>query len=370
MAEASGLIAEKVQALSDIELAVLVCLVADQHCIIETDRNSISDVQQELSIIAAEVFDLTCTVLECSEQTTLDDFGSGILVQEDGNDYFDYGNSAIGDIHFTSADTTKLSDRRKSRSSQPFSPLNSKKIANVVIARNLNSATSEVQVQALELIRGKRNFTRTAVHAAPRPFLFIALNVEGTARLTTHLNDQLFMSHKHRAEDGLANLEDLQDTAPVSDDDASTASVLRSSPTKPGKRNSPAITFTSDELAQLTKLTGEVRMSSEVRAYLHNIVIFMRLHRAVDGGISAMATRHFDALSHALAPLHGLSYISPSLVALAARKVYPHRIVITKPERERSMQWGSSLEAVRAVLEGVTVEDVIEEVLQSVEVPL
>jgi hypothetical protein len=34
------------------------------------------------------------------------------------------------------------------------------------------------------------------------------------------------------------------------------------------------------------------------------------------------------------------------------------------------MQWGSSLEAVKAVLEGVTAEDVVEEVLQSVEVPL
>ena len=58
------------------------------------------------------------------------------------------------------------------------------------------------------------------------------------------------------------------------------------------------------------------------------------------------------------------------MVALAARKIYPHRIVITAPENERSMQWGSSLEAVNAVLEGVTVEDVIEEVLESVEVPL
>jgi hypothetical protein len=34
------------------------------------------------------------------------------------------------------------------------------------------------------------------------------------------------------------------------------------------------------------------------------------------------------------------------------------------------MQWGSSVEAVKAVLDGVTVDDVIEEVLQSVEVPL
>jgi hypothetical protein len=72
----------------------------------------------------------------------------------------------------------------------------------------------------------------------------------------------------------------------------------------------------------------------------------------------------------ALAPLHGLPYVTPSLVALAARKIYPHRISITKPEDERSMQWGSSLDAVKAVLDGVTVEDVIEEVLQSVEVPL
>lgn len=71
-----------------------------------------------------------------------------------------------------------------------------------------------------------------------------------------------------------------------------------------------------------------------------------------------------------LAPLHDIEYVSPSLVALAARKIYPHRIVVTTPENERSMQWGSSIDAVKAVLEGVTVEDVVEEVLQSVEVPL
>lgn len=80
---------------------------------------------------------------------------------------------------------------------------------------------------------------------------------------------------------------------------------------------------------------------------------------------------HDDAdLFSVLAPLHGLNYVTPSLVALAARKIYPHRIAITTPERERSMQWGSQLEAVKAVLEGVTPEIVIEEVLESVEVPL
>jgi hypothetical protein len=34
------------------------------------------------------VFGLTWTVLECDEQTTLDDFGCGILVRDETDDYF------------------------------------------------------------------------------------------------------------------------------------------------------------------------------------------------------------------------------------------------------------------------------------------
>jgi hypothetical protein len=35
------------------------------------------------------VFGLTWAVLDCDENTTLDDFGSGILVREEGDDYFE-----------------------------------------------------------------------------------------------------------------------------------------------------------------------------------------------------------------------------------------------------------------------------------------
>ena len=62
--------------------------------------------------------------------------------------------------------------------------------------------------------------------------------------------------------------------------------------------------------------------------------------------------------------------MTPSLVALAARKIYPHRIVLTTPENERSLQWGSDIEAVRQMLDGVVVEDVIDDVLAQVEVQL
>ena len=108
----------------------------------------------------------------------------------------------------------------------------------------------------------------------------------------------------------------------------------------------------------------------EVKRYLQNVVTFLRLHRAVAGGISASATKYFDKLIKCLAPLHGINYVTPSLVALAARKVFLHRIDITEPHKERSMQWGSNLDAVVEALEGVGPSDVIEETLAMVEVPL
>jgi MoxR-like ATPase len=103
----------------------------------------------------------------------------------------------------------------------------------------------------------------------------------------------------------------------------------------------------------------------EVKQYQQNIISFLRLHRAVACGISAPATKHFDKLVRCLAPLHDLSYATPSLIALAARKIYQHRIQIVKPERERSMQWGSDVDEVAALLEGIGAEDVIEDVLGS-----
>lgn len=71
-----------------------------------------------------------------------------------------------------------------------------------------------------------------------------------------------------------------------------------------------------------------------------------------------------------LAPLHRLEYVTPALVGLAARKVYLHRIRIAPPDKERSMQWGSKIEAVEALLEDVGPEDVLEDVLGMVTAPL
>jgi hypothetical protein len=57
-----GLMAEeslisKVQNLSDLELATLICLIAQEHCIIDTDPSVLDDLVQELKLVNFVLYD-------------------------------------------------------------------------------------------------------------------------------------------------------------------------------------------------------------------------------------------------------------------------------------------------------------------------
>jgi hypothetical protein len=99
------------------------------------------------------------------------------------------------------------------------------------------------------------------------------------------------------------------------DDGSSITSVIRSPPPTPGLSASMQrsdvrlskqvclrleITYNVSKWLQdidiLINLASKVRLSADVRGYLHDVVIFLRMHRAVAGGVSAMATRHLYAL--------------------------------------------------------------------------
>ncbi|KAK5019327.1 hypothetical protein LTR16_001695 [Cryomyces antarcticus] len=272
--------------------------------------------------------------------------------------------------HSDALPKTKLPSFEPVHASDPADALGNRKIPNIVILRDLDWANHHVQIQTLELIRAKRIFTRTEVQAAPKRFLVIALlSKQSEKRLNPHLNDQFFISHYHAPQDGLPNSEEHEDL----NDAASASSVLRTSfsDVLPELRTNPHPLFPQEFVTTLQLLTSRTLVSAPVLAYLHNITIHLRLHRFVSApSITATATRHFRLLTRALAPLHALSYVPPSLVALAARKVYMHRVLLVRPEEERSMQWGSEIEAVREAMVGVSVEGVVEEVLGAVEVPL
>ncbi|KAK3195933.1 hypothetical protein K4F52_000800 [Lecanicillium sp. MT-2017a] len=346
---------EKVHDLSDLELAVLLCLISREHCLISTPAGAIADLVSELQLVAGKTFGLEAAVINCSPTTTLEDFASALLSKNQPS-----GTNSSP----PRAEPSYFSSNPKSPASQTSSP--GPHIANFVIARNLDLAPHAIQIQALELLRTRRIFTRTAVQVAPKQFVFVPVlesDSGGQAHVTPHLNDYFAIAHWHDPDEGFVNLEEVEDE--YGDDAASTASVVKAA--RSGKMEA---LISEDDITSLREQAQQVQVDVDVTRYQMNIVSFLRMHRAVDKGITPSATRHFAQLMRNLAPLHKIDYVTPALVALAARKVYLHRILITEPEKERSMQWGSNLESVRNLLQGVGPEEVIDEVLNMVTAPV
>ncbi|KAI9830495.1 MAG: hypothetical protein M1826_004732 [Phylliscum demangeonii] len=341
--------AMKAQSLTDLELAILLCLAAEQHCIIETDEEAIDRVARELEL--------------------RDGHARNRGADDDDDDDDD------GDHDAPTPDPD---------------PDDGRCLPHVVIAKRLDRADNEVQIQALELLRTKHLPTRAGLRSTPAPFLLVPLLVTSRAedrRLSPHLLDYIFLSHYHSADDDFRHLDEAEQEAHVSDedsddnddddDDDDSPSVVRKSAIHGADRARPppptTPVFSSQDLSHLRTESHHTTITLEVLRYLHDIAVFLRMHRAVDGGgggVSARATKHLALLAKGLAALHGVSFVTPSLVALAAKKVFPHRIRITKPRDERSMQWGSRLPAVEALLRGVTPVLVVEQVLRAVEVPV
>lgn len=242
--------------------------------------------------------------MDCSEHTSLDDFANSILLNAPSPSRSDSPVRTRQDSYYLQ----KPALRSVSRSPISESFSDNRKMANIIIAKNLDEASKQVQIQALELMRTKRIFTHTSVQSAPKMFLVIALVAGGEGpRLTKHLNDYMFISHFHDPEDGFPNLEDLED------DQGSISSVVQKKAMNDRREafSEPLFSalvgrqpvdnvilqaYIKQDIEVLEKQSTNVTISTEIYRYIQNIVSFLRMHRAVQGGVSPVATKHFEKL--------------------------------------------------------------------------
>ncbi|KAH0547553.1 hypothetical protein FGG08_000278 [Glutinoglossum americanum] len=219
---------EKVHSLSDLELAALLCLVENQHCIIKTEEDCLELLVQELQL---------------------------------GYDSYFSSRPPGPQLHTTPHPLSEgLTDNRK--------------ISNIIIAKNLNLACAQVQIQALE------------ANMPPLSVICSALTVVMIARE----EKTVF----HPDSDGFPNIGEASGIA--GSDDDSMSSVVRRTPVEDlkGQLSEPLISM--QDIDHIASLSQSVAYSTEVKSYVQHIVTFLRLHRAVAGGVSARATQHFDAL--------------------------------------------------------------------------
>ena len=337
--------------LSDLELAVLLGLIARQPCLIYGDDDLLDPLASELALIVSDRFKLSYSVLESADLQSVQTFSDAVL--DDQHRFAD-------DTDFDSDhDAARLKSRLASVSfgrprSHAEQGLDNRMVVGVIIAKNFNHASHEVQICVMDMIRQQRIFSKTTVHPVPKLFLFLPIISTSSRhiRLNGHLNDRIFISHHHRIEHGFPNVEKMEgDGRFRSSSDSSGASISRAA------------------LEQVAEIGKQATITPEVRRHLQDIVVFLRLERGVAGGITPYGNVCFVDLAKYLAPLHGIDYVTPSLLELAAKKVFPHRLIIASPDKERSTQFGSDIEAIKQYLKGLDPETIVDAVLAKVPTP-
>jgi MoxR-like ATPase len=111
--------------------------------------------------------------------------------------------------------------------------------------------------------------------------------------------------------------------------------------------------LTATDLAALRQQVGQQRVEANVLEYIAKIVGQTRAHKSLYLGASPRASIALLNGAKALAALRGRDFVTPEDVQFLTAPVLRHRIMLT-PERE---------------MEGGTADEVVKQIVQSVEVP-
>ncbi|EFE30016.1 uncharacterized protein ARB_03357 [Trichophyton benhamiae CBS 112371] len=159
-------IVKKIEDLTDLEFAVLLCLIAKESCMIDTPSNTLDDLVKELTLISREIFGLSYAVIDCTADTSLEEFNTTILerrrrpselLQREENilkarfdKFYPYPEDilySLFHLHFTA--TNGASQRNYTDVSTRGHDRN--ETVNVIIAKNYDHISQSIQVQTLEV---------------------------------------------------------------------------------------------------------------------------------------------------------------------------------------------------------------------------
>jgi len=211
--------------------------------------------------------------------------------------------------------------------------------SNVVLADEINRASPKTQSALLEAMEERQVTTGTETRMLPRPFVVIAtqnpIEQEGTYRLPEAQLDRFLMRTSLGYPDHDAEV-DVLHTIAQGIDASSVKEVLA-----------------TDDVARLIKVAGQVHLEDPIRSYIVRLADATRTMPELRLGVSTRGCIAMMKSSRALAASQGRVFVTADDVKTVAHAVMEHRMLLT-PEAE---------------LRGIGTEDLVEQVVDSVEAP-
>jgi len=213
-------------------------------------------------------------------------------------------------------------------------------LAQIVLADEINRATPRTQSALLEAMEERQISVERETVMLPRPFTVIAtqnpIELEGTFPLPEAQIDRFLMrirlDYPSHSEERLI-LQRFKEIQPLDDLQA---------------------VLTGERLQELQHMIRRVRVEPAVENYIVELVRATRNHNGVELGVSPRGTLALYRSSQAYAAIHGRFFVIPDDVKRVARPVLSHRMIATSQTR----------------LHGRVMEQIIEEVLHNVPVPV
>ncbi len=215
--------------------------------------------------------------------------------------------------------------------------------ANILLADEINRTTPKTQSALLEAMNEGQVSIEGRSYPLPAPFMVIAtqnpIEYHGTFPLPEAQLDRFLM----RIEMGYPDAESERD-------------ILRLNGKRPTAEGLTPMLH-GDEVVELQRLAGQVRVDDSVVDYIMALVKATREHEELALGVSPRGSIALYRAAQAQALLEGVDYVTPHHVKMLAGPVCSHRVMLDR-------RFGAESAA------GERARRVIEEILQTVEVPV
>lgn len=214
--------------------------------------------------------------------------------------------------------------------------------SNIVLIDEINRSPAKTQAALFEVMEERQITVDGVTHKMEFPFLVIAtqnpVEQEGTYKLPEAQLDRFVFR--------------IKINYPTLDDERTILHRFKNDFSQATTESVRAV-MTSDEIKACTAIIEKVHIKDELIDYIAKIIHNTRNNGDLFLGASPRASLAILKTSKAIAAMSGRDFVTPDDIQTVAYPVLNHRIILT-PERE---------------MEGIEPEDVIKQVIQSIEVP-
>lgn len=214
-----------------------------------------------------------------------------------------------------------------------------------LLADEINRAPAKTQSALLQAMQERVVTIDRDTHPLPSNFTVFAtqnpIEYEGTYPLPEAQKDRFMLKITMKAPDRAEELALAQRT------------MTKDAPETLLTQGAVQAVIKAEDLVSMREIVGQIVVREELFAYLVDIVRATRQHESVLVGAGPRATQSLIMTSRAYAAISGRDFVTPDDIKTMAQPVLEHRLIL-RPEFE---------------IEGLSVAEVIQQILQQISVP-